>query len=76
MGFAAPHKRLEKVHGDLLNDTGRVSAYVNEMIRVQNGARYVYSWNTDLKQLKITCSHGAQPNKGYRDLTNNKMEAA
>lgn len=52
MGFIDSYKRLEKLCGDLLNDDRRVSAYIDEMIRIQNGAYYVLGWESDLKQLK------------------------
>lgn len=52
MGFVDSYKRLEKLCGDLLNDDRRVSAYIDEMIRMQNGAYHIRGWDADLKQLK------------------------
>lgn len=52
MGFVESYKHLEKLCGDLLNDDRRVSAYIDEMIRTQSGARYVRGWDSDLKRLK------------------------
>lgn len=52
MGFIESYKRLEKLCGDLLNDDRRVSAYIDEMMRVPSGSFYVATWEEDLKKLK------------------------
>lgn len=52
MGFIDSYKRLEQLCGDLLGDSRRVSAYIDEMERLPRGRIYVSSWETDLKQLK------------------------
>lgn len=52
MGFIDSYKRLEKLCGDVLDDDRRVSAYIDEMLQIQNGARYVWGWDSDLRQLK------------------------
>lgn len=52
MGFIDAYKHLEKLCGDMLHDDRRLSAYIDEMLRLSNGARYVRNWDYDLKQLK------------------------
>jgi hypothetical protein len=52
MGFIDSYKHLEKLCGEVLNDDRRVSAYIDEMLSTPDGARFVYSWNEDLKMLK------------------------
>lgn len=51
MGFMDAYKQLEKLCGDVMNDDRRVSAYIEEMQRL-NGSRFVTGWDEDLKQLK------------------------
>lgn len=52
MGFMDAYKRLEKLCGEIMKDDRRVSAYIDEMLRLPNGSRLVAGWNDDLKQLK------------------------
>lgn len=52
MGFIDSYKHLEKLCGEILNDERRVSAYIDEMLKIPNGALYVVSWREDLRQLK------------------------
>lgn len=52
MSFIVSYKHLEKLCGDVLNDSRRVSAYIDEMQGTPNGALYVHSWEADLKTLK------------------------
>lgn len=52
MGFIDAYKHLEKLCGEILNDDRRVSAYIDEMLRITNGSFYVGTWNEDLKKLK------------------------
>lgn len=52
MGFMDAYKRLEKLCGEIMKDDRRVSAYIDEMLRLPNGSRMVAGWNDDLKQLK------------------------
>ena len=46
------YKHLEKLCGEILDDDRRVKAYIDEMQNTPGGARYVSSWNADLKKLK------------------------
>ena len=52
MSFIISYKHLEKLCGDVLNDSRRISAYIDEMQSTPNGALYVPSWESDLKTLK------------------------
>ena len=52
MGFMDSYKRLEKLCGEVMNDSRRISAYIDEMKNTPRGARYVKGWDEDLKQLK------------------------
>ncbi len=52
MGFIDSYKHVEKICGEILNDDRRLSAYIDEMIKIPNGAFYVNGWTNDLKQLK------------------------
>lgn len=52
MGFTDSYKHLEKLCGEILNDNRRISAYIDEMIKIPNGSFYVRDWDYDLKQLK------------------------
>lgn len=52
MSFISSYKHLEKLCGDVLNDSRRISAYIDEMQSTPNGAFYVHSWDEDLKALK------------------------
>lgn len=52
MGFIDSYKQLEKLCGEVLNDDRRISAYIDEMINIPNGALYVSNWDKDLKKLK------------------------
>lgn len=52
MSFIDSYKHLEKLCGELLGNDRRISAYIDEMNNTPNGARYVKSWDNDLKQLK------------------------
>lgn len=52
MGFMDSYKHLEKLCGEVMNDSRRISAYIDEMVNTPRGARYVQGWDEDLKQLK------------------------
>lgn len=52
MGFLDSYKRLERLCRDVMDDDRRVSAYIDEMIRLTDGSRRVSGWDRDLKQLK------------------------
>ena len=52
MGFLESYKRLERLCRDVMDDDRRVSAYIDEMIRLTDGSRRVSGWDRDLKQLK------------------------
>ena len=52
MGFLDSFKRLERLCRDVMADDRRVSAYIDEMIRLTDGSRRVSGWDRDLKQLK------------------------
>lgn len=52
MKFIETYKQLEKLCGEIMNDERRVSAYIDEMIRLSDGTYRVENWDTDLKQLK------------------------
>lgn len=52
MKFIETYKQLEKLCGEVLNDDRRVSAYIEEMMRLSDGAYRVENWNEDLKKLK------------------------
>lgn len=52
MKFIETYKQLEKLCGEVMNDERRISAYIDEMIRLSDGAHRVENWNEDLKQLK------------------------
>jgi hypothetical protein len=52
MSFISSYKHLEKLCGEVLNDSRRISAYIDEMQNTPNGAFYVHSWDEDLKTLK------------------------
>ena len=52
MSFISSYKHLEKLCGEVMDDSRRVSAYIEEMERTPRGAFYVSSWNDDLKALK------------------------
>jgi hypothetical protein len=52
MGFLDSYKRLERLCRDVMDDDRRVSAYIDEMIRLTDGSGRVSGWDRDLKQLK------------------------
>lgn len=52
MGFLDSYKRLERLCRDVMDDDRRVSAYIDEMVRLTDGSRRVSGWDRDLKQLK------------------------
>lgn len=52
MGFIDSYKRLEKICGEILKDERRLSAYIDEMMKIPNGSFYVKGWDDDLRQLK------------------------
>lgn len=52
MGFIDSYKHLEKLCGEILNDDRKLSAYIDEMLNIPQGAHYVVGWDSDLKQLK------------------------
>ena len=52
MGFLESYKRLERLCRDVMDDDRRLSAYIDEMIRLTDGSRRVSGWDRDLKQLK------------------------
>ena len=52
MGVLDSYKRLERLCRDVMDDDRRVSAYIDEMVRLTDGSRRVSRWDRDLKQLK------------------------
>ena len=52
MGFLESYKRLERLCRDVMDDDRRLSAYIDEMVRLTDGSRRVSGWDRDLKQLK------------------------
>ena len=52
MGFMDAYKRLEKLCGDVMDDSRRVTAYIDEMTSTPRGEYYVQTWNEDLRKLK------------------------
>lgn len=52
MGFMDSYKRLERFCGDASRQRQGVSAYIDEMYSIRDGAQYVRGWYADLKQLK------------------------
>ena len=52
MGFLDSYKRLERLCRDVMDDDRRVSAYIDEMLRLTDGSRRVSGWNSDLRKLK------------------------
>lgn len=52
MKFIETYKQLEKLCGEVMNDDRRVSAYIEEMMHLSDGAYRVENWNEDLKKLK------------------------
>ena len=52
MGFLESYKRLERLCRDVMDDDRRLSAYIDEMVRLTDGSRRVSGWDRDLTQLK------------------------
>ena len=52
MGFIDSYKHLEKLCGEVLNDDGRITAYIDQMNKTPYGVFYVKTWSEDLKNLK------------------------
>lgn len=52
MGFIDSYKRLEKLCGELYGKSHGVTAYIDEMASISDGARLVQGWSDDLKSLK------------------------
>ncbi len=52
MGFIHSYKRLEKLCNEIYGNNRGVSAYIDEMVRLTSASRYIFSWDSDLKQLK------------------------
>lgn len=52
MKFIETYKQLEKLCGEVMDDDRRVSAYIEEMMYLSDGAYRVENWNEDLKKLK------------------------
>jgi len=52
MSFISSYKHLEKLCGEVMNDSRCISAYIDEMEKTPRGALYVPSWKNDLKSLK------------------------
>lgn len=56
MSFLESYKRLEQLCGDVMGDERKVTAYIEEMEKIRNGALYVPGWDYDFKTLK-RCRH-------------------
>lgn len=52
MGFLDSYKRLEKLCREVMGEERAISAYIDAMQNLPNGAFYVSGWNADLKTLK------------------------
>lgn len=52
MEFIDTYKRLEKICGEIFNDVHGVSAYIDAMINLPEGAYLVNGWSEDLNKLK------------------------
>lgn len=52
MGFMDSYKHLEKLCGEVMDDERRVSAYIDEMLRMPRGSSLVRGWDEDLRNLK------------------------
>ena len=52
MGFLDSYKHLEKLCGEMLNDSRKLSAYIDMMQCYTDGPSVVRGWNEDLKTLK------------------------
>ncbi len=52
MGFIDSYKRLEKLCSEAYGDNHGLSSYIDEMLKISDGAYCVSGWNEDLKQLK------------------------
>ena len=52
MEFIYTYKRLEKICGEIFNDVHGVSAYIDAMINLPEGAYLVNGWSEDLNKLK------------------------
>lgn len=52
MGFMDEYKHLEKICGDMLGDSRKVSAYIDEMKQLPDGVHWVPGWEEDLRRLK------------------------
>ena len=52
MSYIDSYKRLEKLCSELFGNSKGVTAYIDEMLSISDGQRYVKNWNQDLKKLK------------------------
>lgn len=52
MGFIDSYKRLEKLCSELLDSDRSISAYIDEMLNITDGAFHVKDWDRDLKKIK------------------------
>lgn len=52
MGFIEEYKRLERLYHDMTGEEKPVTAYIDKMESIGDGAKYVSGWDEDLKMLK------------------------
>lgn len=52
MGFIDSYKHLEKLCGEVFNNSRGISSYIDEMGNIPRGVYYVNGWGEDLKKLK------------------------
>ena len=52
MGFLYSYKRLEKLCAEMFGNTRGITAYIDEMSGMYDGAYRVQGWREDLEKLK------------------------
>ena len=52
MSFMDSYKRLDKLCGEIMEDDRRLTAYIDEMKSISDGADIVPGWYTDMKKLR------------------------
>jgi hypothetical protein len=52
MSFLDAYKHLEKLCGEVMQDSRKVTAYIEAMVGCPDGAKLVKGWENDLKALK------------------------
>lgn len=70
--FMESFKSLDKLCKELFNSEKGVTSYIDTMVKIQNGSRYVSNWNYTLSNLRrlrhIRNSYAHEVGTSYKDI--------